>query len=138
MTAFHLVDEQDLGWLAGFFDGEGCVSRKGKGQAHGIRIDFINTEENLIRKAQGILDALEIDNTIQNRSLSQGRFGRKAQFCLHIGGSTGIRHFFAKVPIQSQEKLDKYKTLISFLPTKTKSHTRSTRQRLARQYPQLV
>ena len=133
-----MVSEQDLGWLAGFFDGEGCISLSRKGKVHvpGVQVVIVNTDKALLTKAQSILDALEIDSTIYIHSVRPS--GRKEAFRLQVGSSKGIRRFFAKVPIQSQEKLLKYEVLKSSIPHKSIGHTSARHQRLVRQYPQLL
>jgi len=135
-----MVTEQEIGWLAGLFDGEGCISytrnhRKNKIVTY-VSFSITNTEEVLLQKAQAILDSLEIDSSL--RSCDSGRANSKLVYRLHINSSAGIRRFFSKIPIQSKAKLEKYATLQPFLTNNPRSHTEAKRKRLARQYPALL
>jgi intein-encoded DNA endonuclease-like protein len=130
-----MVSEQDIGWLAGFFDGEGCITVGGSASHRQVRLQITNTDKALLEKAQSILDALEIDSIIKPAA---SPLGCKAKWRLWIENGAGVKAFFKKVPIQSQDKFQKYAQVVPLLPTRTKGHTRLRRQRLARQHPQLL
>lgn len=133
---FSVVSESELGWLAGLFDGEGCISTFGvtKGKKK-VRIDIANSDKTLIERAQAILDALEIDSSIQ---IVQHEPPYLPVYHLQIQGGGGVQKFFAKVPVQSNQKLGKYELLKPLLSHRPLHHTKSRRQRLARQYPSLL
>ena len=135
-----MVDDKDLGWLAGFFDGEGCVSHstayyKGKKRTS-VYFSITNTDRNLIEKAQVLLDNLEIDSTL--RGCDSGRPNSQLVYRLCISNRVGIRRFFEKVPVQSKAKLLKYQELQPLLSNRSKDNTSSRHKRLARQNPELL
>lgn len=131
------VSDVDLGWLAGFFDGEGCVSLSKHGKKHPrLTLSFTNSEQALIQKAQRILDALEIDSYITEKKKYHPNW--LPSYDLNIDGATSVRRFFSLVPIDSLKHKTKYEKLSHYLPIRGQSHSPSRRERLARQYPQLA
>lgn len=131
-----MVSDLDLGWLGGLFDGEGSISTQREGRNY-PRVDIVNTDKALLEKAQAILDALEIDNSLRLRASTHSP-KHSPVYQLTIGGSSGIKKFFAQVPVQSKAKLDKFHSFEHLLSNRPYSHTRARSQRLARQYPTLV
>ena len=129
------VSDLDLGWLAGLFDGEGCITRAGGKYGH-PELTITNTDSKLIEKAQRVLDALEIDSSITTIAAQKVHY--KVRYSLRVNSSAGIQRFFTVVPIQSKEKHDRYEALKSELANRHRSHTVARRQRLARQYPALL
>jgi len=94
----RMATEQEIGWLAGLFDGEGCISytrshRKNKIETY-VYFSITNTEKTLLEKAQAVLDSLEIDSNL--RACDSGRANSKLVYRLFINGSAGIRRFLAR------------------------------------------
>lgn len=131
-----MVSDVDLGWIAGFFDGEGTVVlSKGKRTAPHLNIAIVNTDLALLQKAQSILDALEIDNSLKPAA---SKPGYKQMYRLYVGNSPGVQKFFARVPTLSEAKRNKFEALRGILSTRPHSHSRLRRERLCRQHPQLL
>ena len=131
-----MVQGSDIGWVAGLFDGEGSIFLKPRLRfPPQVNITIVNTEKDLLVKAQSILDELEIDSSLLlSRS---GKDGRKPLFKIQISNGPSVRRFFAKLPIHSPAKLARYEELRSFIPSRSRAHsTRHTR--LARQYSTLL
>ena len=113
-----MVTDQDLGWLAGLFDGEGCISfthtcYRGKRRTYAYH-SITNTDKALLEKAQALLDNLEIDSTL--RACNSGRPNSLLVYRLCINGGAYIRRFFEIVPVRSEAKLEKYAKLKPLLP----------------------
>jgi hypothetical protein len=48
------ITAAELGYLAGFFDGEGCIDGNRRGAAWGLRVSASNTDERPLRRLQSV------------------------------------------------------------------------------------
>jgi len=93
----------------GVLDGEGCITCGHKGKYLQLKVDIVNTNKDLLKKAQVILDSLEIDSDFSLHSRTKPP--RKPAFGLVIRGKHNLEKFFAKVPIQSKDKIARWNEL---------------------------
>lgn len=128
-----MVSTQDLSWLAGFFDGEGYITTRARNQ---LQLGIDNTDKALLKKAQSILDHLEIDSILSPRS-PRG-LGKKPIFRLSVQSFTGIERFFNKVPVASTSKIDRWTQLKGIRYSHSAEHTKARRGRLARVHQSLL
>jgi len=130
-----MVSPEDLGWLAGFFDGEGCITTTTKSHSQ-LELKIYNTDKALLEKAQLILDGLEIDSILSPHPT--GKLGHKPMFRLIVRPYRDIAKFFKKVPVQSSEKLSCWDEFCQAHLNKSPEHTKARRARLGRSYPSLL
>ena len=130
-----MVSPEDLGWLAGFFDGEGTISTRDKGKGS-LELAIVNTDRALLQKAQSILDHLEVDSIINLHT--DRNPNHKPCFQLRVRAQASIQKFFNKVPVQSKDKIARWNELRSTYFTRPAEHTKARQARLARSYPVLL
>lgn len=134
-----MATEQELGWLAGFFDGEGYLAnRRGNKPLLGIE----NTDKALLEKAQSILDSLEIDSRLsllapRSQATKQAIVRQKPLYRLCVYSYSGLIRFFKSVPVASTAKLSRWNELKAYY-SRPSLHSRARRERITRQYPALL
>lgn len=130
MGAVMMVSDKDLGWLAGLFDGEGCITYGSRRKYIQLKLEIGSSDRTLLEKAQTILDELEIDSSLYSRSPSKYR--TKTFFDLDVRCKRNIERFFAKIPVQGEEKLARWSELRILDTSHSMNNTKAERQRLQR------
>jgi hypothetical protein len=71
----------DVAWLAGIFDGEGCLSMptNGRGNGYALRFEIYNTDSSLLEKASRIISELHLPHSNKEALKSKfNSFSKKA------------------------------------------------------------
>jgi len=94
--------KQSLYYIAGLFDGEGCIDKK--------RIIITNTKKELLNICFHFLKKLKINNKIYKRKQYKNC---KITYDLKIYGRKNIEKFYKFIPINHTEKLQKLQQMLS-------------------------
>lgn len=114
------MKEISRGYIAGFFDGEGCVG--------GAVLSIVNTNKNLLEITSTKLKKLKIENRIRMRKKEEPH--HKQAYELRVYGKQNILKFYKFIPIQHQDKIDKLEKLLNsfFYPIVTSEDIKKIKQ----------
>lgn len=89
-------------YVAGFFDGEGCITKR--------RLDIVNTNRNILEKISVFLTKVKIENRIEVRKIYDIRY--QPAYVLRIYGYPNLIRFNEKIPLQDREKKEKLEKML--------------------------
>jgi len=85
------LSTEDLGWLGGILDGEGCISLTRRPRAHGVMnykpyVVISNSDPFLIEEIASLLRALGIGHWVQWRRPHRGTMAKKMMGIITVAG----------------------------------------------------
>ena len=120
--------KQELSWLAGILDGEGCIMLTIPPTLgfHVCKVQITNTDEGIIKEVERILQDWQV--TYYKRKQSSSKTTRKDCFVIQICRQLEAKFVLEQLLpyIKSHNKIEKAKKVLSFLKTKKRTDGRAS------------
>src|ERR1700730_10517358 len=111
---YPMTQDQELAYLAAFFDGEGYVlcKRQCSDKKIGRRIGFTNTDKSLFNTVISMLQRAGFELSISERTMANPKHTNRWD-CHIKGGRKGFERFASLIPLQHEGKKKRLASIVS-------------------------
>ena len=100
------MTDQELGWLAGVLEGEGCFTTTGKRRPY-VAVYFVSTDKDVTERVAGLMDCSKVQTLKHTSDVS-----RKPQYRCVVQGKKARAVMESVLPLMGQRRSERINELL--------------------------